>query len=254
MRGKRDPREWHGHRIVTEDDLAEGFSDDDPEHVENPRYYRRRLLHGIVLGLLAALLIAALVMAYLVKTRQIVIPALEPQPTPAAAAPTHDPVAAACPQEVLQYVAPKHVTVNVLNGTTTVGLAGATAQVLEKRGFRIGEVGNAKLNDPDIVGAVVSGTSGRAKALTLQRFVPGTEYVKKKRSADTVDFIIGNKYDLKDVVPAQKAKKSEGKLSCPIAVKAARAEVKRSAAASKSAAAESGKAEKASKAPDEAGK
>lgn len=232
MRRKRDARDWHGHRIVTEDDLAEGFSDNDPEHVDNPRYYRRRLLHGIVLGLLAALLIVALVFAYLVKTRQVVIPALEPQAAPVAAAPSHDPVAAACPQDVLTYVPPKDVTVNVLNGTKTVGLAGATAQVLKQRGFRIGEVGNAKLNDPDIVGAVVSGTSGRAKALTLQRHIPGTEYVKEKRSADTVDFIIGKKYELKKIRPTKKVETADGKLSCPIAVKAARAEAKKSASPS----------------------
>lgn len=235
-----DPEDWHGHRIVTEDDLAEGFTDDDPEHVDNPRYYRRRLLHGIVLGLLAALLIAALVFAYLVKTRQVVIPALEPQPTPVAAAPTHDPVAAACPQEVLKYAQPKDVTVNVLNGTKTPGLAGATAQVLKQRGFRIGEVGNAKLNNTKIVAAVVSGTSGRSKALTVQRQVPGTEYVKDaKRNADTVDLIIGEKYQIKKVVPKGKAKTQDGKLSCPIAVKAAREKAKRAAASSKAAASSS---------------
>lgn len=232
----KDPEDWHGHRIVTEDDLAEGFTDDDPERVNNPRYYRRRLLHGIVLGLLAALLISALVLAYLVKTRQVVIPALEPQPAATAAAPTHDPVAAACPQEVLQYASPKDVTVNVLNGTKTPGLAGATAQVLKQRGFRIGEVGNAKLNNPKIVAAVVSGTSGRSKALAVQRQVPGTEYVKDaKRNADTVDLIIGQKYQIKKVLPKGKAKTRDGKLSCPLAVKAARAEAKKAAASSEAA-------------------
>lgn len=242
MEQDKDPEDWHGHRIVTEDDLSEGFATDDPERVDNPRYYRRRLMHGIVLGLLAALLIVALVFAYLVKTHQVVIPALEPQPTEAAAAPSDDPVAAACPQDVLKYAQPKDVTLNVLNGTKTPGLAGATAQVLKQRGFRIGEVGNAKLNNSKIVAAVVSGTSGRSKALTVQRQVGGTEYVKDaKRSADTVDFIIGEKYQIKKVLPQGKAKTQDGKLSCPLAVKAAQKKAQKAAASSKAAASEAAK-------------
>ncbi|WP_417217780.1 LytR C-terminal domain-containing protein [Arthrobacter sp.] len=238
----KDTEDWHGHRIVTEDDLAEGFTDHDPEHVDNPRYYRRRLLHGIVLGVLAAVLIAALVLAYLVKTRQVVIPALEPPAASTAAAPTHDPIAAACPQEMLPYAQPKDVTVNVLNGTKTPGLAGATAQVLKQRGFRIGDVGNAKLNNSKIVAAVVSGTSGRSKALTVQRQLPGTEYVKDaKRSADTVDLIIGDKYNIKKILPKGKAKTRDGRLSCPLAVKAARVKAQKEAASSEAAASEAAK-------------
>ncbi|MDN6300731.1 MAG: LytR C-terminal domain-containing protein, partial [Micrococcaceae bacterium] len=233
MSDERDPTDWHGQRIVTEEDLDEGFSDHDPERVENPRYYRRRLLHGMVLGLLVALVIAALVLAYLVKTGQVVIPALEPAPTPTATAQAEDPAAAVCPQEELEYAKPKDVTVNVYNATTSAGLAAATAESLKKHGFTIGKVANAKLKNADIVGTVVSGTKGRANALTVQRHIKGTEYVKKpKRSADTIDFVIGKKYKAGSIVPKKKVDTSDGQLSCPIAVKEARKKAKESAAAS----------------------
>lgn len=216
MADKPDPRDWHGHRIVTEDDLVQNFTDDDPEHVDDPRRYMRRLRHGMVLALLAAMLVAALVAAYLVMTKQLVIPGWEPGP-PAAASAT---AAHVCPQETYDYAAPKEVTVNVLNGTKVSGLAGATAKKLKKRGFRIGTVGNADLSDPDIVAAVVAGASGQSKALTVQRNIRGTEFIRDpKRSADTVDLIIGKKF--KDLLAEKKVKTTPGKLSCPIAVKAA---------------------------------
>ena len=235
MSDERDPTDWHGQRIVTEEDLDEGFSDNDPERVENPRYYRRRLLHGMVLGLLVALVITALVLAYLVKTGEIVIPALEPAPaaTATATAQAKDPAAAVCPQEELKYAQPKDITVNVYNATTTAGLAAATAQSLKERGFKIGKVANGKLKNPKVVGTVVSGTKGRANALSVQRHIKGTEYVKKpKRSADTIDFVIGKKYKPEAIVPKKKVDTAAGRLSCPIAVKEARQKAKESAAAS----------------------
>lgn len=232
MSDEHDPTDWRGQRIVTEEDLDEGFSDDDPERVENPRYYRRRLLHGMVLGLLVALVIAALVLAYLVKTGEIVIPALEPAPTATATAQAKDSAAAVCPQEELEYAEPKDVTVNVYNATTSVGLAGATAKSLKERGFKIGKVANGKLKNSDIVGTVTSGAKGRAHALTVQRHVKGTEYVKTpKRSADTIDFVIGKKYKPGSIVPKKKVDTADGQLSCPIAVKEARKKAKESAAA-----------------------
>lgn len=52
-----------------------------------------------------------------------------------------------------------------------------------------------------------------------------------KRSADTIDFVIGKKYKPESMVPAKKVDTADGQLSCPIAVKEARKKAKESAAA-----------------------
>ena len=63
-----DPNEWHGHHIVTEDDLAS------PEFSADPTTKRHRnIRHGIILATTVVLLAAALILAYLVNTRAIVI-------------------------------------------------------------------------------------------------------------------------------------------------------------------------------------
>jgi hypothetical protein len=208
--GRPNPREWHGHRIVTEDDLVRDFDDHDPEHVDDPHHYSKRLRHGVVLVLLLALVVTAVVGAYMVATRQIVVPGWEPQGEPTVAAAPEP----ACPVDVLSYMDPKTVTVNVYNATQINGLAGAAANRLEKRGFRIGEVGNKVLNDPDVVAAVVSGTAGRAQALTVQRNIKGTEYVKDpKRTVDSVDLVVGQDFD--KLIDAVDVVTKDGRLRCP---------------------------------------
>lgn len=205
-----DPREWHGHRIVTEDDLARDFDASDPEHVNDPHHYMKRLRHGVVLVLLVAFVVAALVGAYLVSTRQLVIPALEPE----AEAPVTAVAEPACPVQTYPYLDPQTVTVNVYNATQINGLAGAAANRLEQRGFTIGEVGNKVLNDPDIVAAVVSGTAGRGQALTLQHHIEGTEYVKDPANdGDSVDLVVGQQFD--QLIDAASVSTDDGRLRCP---------------------------------------
>ncbi|MFB0834667.1 LytR C-terminal domain-containing protein [Arthrobacter halodurans] len=207
---RSDPRDWHGHRIVTEDDLVRSFDDRDPAHADHRRRRNKRLRHGIVLVLLLGLVATAVVGAYLVMTRQLVIPAWEPKPE-VAAAPDLEP---ACPRDVLAYVEPAGVTVNVYNATRIPGLAGAAANRLEKRGFKIGEIGNKTLNDPDIVAAVVSGPEGRAHAMSVQRHIKGTEFVKDpERGSATVDLVVGQKFG--SFVETTKVVTKDGRLSCP---------------------------------------
>ncbi|MCZ9338178.1 LytR C-terminal domain-containing protein, partial [Streptomyces sp. TRM76130] len=69
---------------------------------------------------------------------------------------------------------PGAVTVNVLNATTRSGLAKKTADELKKRGFRIGDVGNA----PATYDKKVDGTGvllGPAAALKSTLPVLGTQ-------------------------------------------------------------------------------
>ncbi|MET8568095.1 LytR C-terminal domain-containing protein [Streptomyces sp. NPDC004783] len=92
---------------------------------------------------------------------------------------------------------PGQVTVNVLNATTRSGLAQQTADELKKRGFRIGEVGNASEKyDKKVAGSGV--LLGPAAALKTSLPVLGTQLPAAERRTDAarkgavVDLIIGD--------------------------------------------------------------
>lgn len=92
---------------------------------------------------------------------------------------------------------PAQITVNVFNATTRSGLAKTTADELKKRGFRIGEVGNAaKQYDKKVTGTGV--LLGPASSLNTSLPVLATQLGTAERRTDaarkgtTVDLIIGN--------------------------------------------------------------
>ncbi|MFJ8110076.1 LytR C-terminal domain-containing protein [Streptomyces sp. NPDC096132] len=92
---------------------------------------------------------------------------------------------------------PAQITVNVLNATTRSGLAKTTADELEKRGFKIGEVGNAsKEFDKKVTGAGI--LVGPAASLNTSLPVLSTQLAGAERRTDAarkgaeVDLIIGN--------------------------------------------------------------
>ena len=208
MGGKRadGANEWHGHRIVTEDELIRA------QHrlSDEPAYRRVRLRHGIILGLLAAILVAALVGAYLVKTGQWVLPAFAPQP--AAVAPTAVPP---CPVRAFDAPAPRQIRVNVLNSAGTPGLAGATATLLKERDFRIGKTGNLTLADPDVVAVILSGPGGYAQALGVQRQFKGAVFRPHPRNTgSTVDLVLGRRY--KQMIDPAQVKDGPGRLACQL--------------------------------------
>lgn len=199
-----DPNEWHGHHIISEDELAS------PEFsIDATTKKHRTIRHGLILSFAIVLLVSALVVAYLVNTRVIVIDALEPKPVAAAPVVVNE----ACPTDKFSFIDPAKMKVNVLNGTQTSGLAGATATKLKKRGFRIGDVENARLSKPEVVGAVTSGPAGYAQAMTLQRNIAGLAYVyDPKRQDSTVDLVLGTKF--KDLVTEKQVDTKPGALKC----------------------------------------
>ncbi|MFI8188350.1 LytR C-terminal domain-containing protein [Streptomyces sp. NPDC085946] len=92
---------------------------------------------------------------------------------------------------------PRGITVNVLNATTRGGLAKKTADELRKRGFRIGDVGNAsKEYDKKVKGTGV--LLGPAAALDTSLPVLATQLPGAERRTDAarkgaaVDLIIGD--------------------------------------------------------------
>ena len=65
----------------------------------------------------------------------------------------------------------------MLNTTTISGLAGRTAEALKERGFQISATTSGLDRYEDKVAVVLAGPKGYAQALTIQRQVPGSEFV-----------------------------------------------------------------------------
>ncbi|MFI2039188.1 LytR C-terminal domain-containing protein [Streptomyces bottropensis] len=94
------------------------------------------------------------------------------------------------------YPAPGRITVNVLNATPRAGLAKETAAELKKRGFRIGNVGNAtKEYDKKVKGAgILLGAKAAADAAlpVLNTQLAGARLKTDGRTKATeVDLVIG---------------------------------------------------------------
>jgi hypothetical protein len=91
---------------------------------------------------------------------------------------------------------PGQITVNVLNATPRSGLAKETAEELRKRGFRIGDVGNAteeydkKVDGPAILLGAKAATDAALPVLGTQ--LAGAALKTDGRTKTTeVDFVIG---------------------------------------------------------------
>ncbi|MFJ6986197.1 MULTISPECIES: LytR C-terminal domain-containing protein [unclassified Streptomyces] len=113
---------------------------------------------------------------------------------------------------------PAQITVNVFNATTRSGLAKTTADELRKRGFRIGEVGNAdKVYDKKVTGTGV--LLGPAASLNTSLPVLATQLATAERRTDAarkgaaVDLIIGNGF--KTLATAPEATKALTALTAP---------------------------------------
>ncbi|MFJ4469752.1 LytR C-terminal domain-containing protein [Streptomyces sp. NPDC089424] len=113
---------------------------------------------------------------------------------------------------------PGAVTVNVLNATTRSGLAKKTADELKKRGFKIGEVGNApKQWDKKVkgTGLLIGPTSALNTALpVLATQLPGAERsADRARKGAAVDLIIGNGF--KELAKKPSADRALAALTAP---------------------------------------
>ncbi|MFE6282970.1 LytR C-terminal domain-containing protein [Streptomyces sp. NPDC057877] len=113
---------------------------------------------------------------------------------------------------------PRQITVNVLNATTRTGLAQKTADELKKRGFKIGEVGNAtKEYDKRVKGAGV--LLGPAAALDTALPVLGTQLptadrrTAAARKGAALDLIIGDGF--KKLATTTEADRALSKLTAP---------------------------------------
>ncbi|MEU1019207.1 LytR C-terminal domain-containing protein [Streptomyces sp. NPDC005898] len=112
---------------------------------------------------------------------------------------------------------PGQITVNVFNATPRGGLAKGTADELKKRGFAIGEVGNAtKEFDKKVKGTGIllgAKTAATAALPVLGTQLAGAELRTDGRDGDEVDLIIGEKF--KDLVKKEDADKALATLTRP---------------------------------------
>lgn len=200
-RAKNDTTYFHGHHVVDAQGLREAFPEED-ETEDNPVRFRHRLIHGITLVVLAAMVIAAVVLAGLIARGEVVLPFGKDVPAQAIT----------CPGETFDYPANKTVSVNVYNSTTTEGLASKVAAELKKRGYLVKQVANSRTEYTGTA-VVVSGATGQGAAFNLQRNIAGTEYVQDTRSDATVDLFLTGSFT--DLIAAKKVDQTPGLLSCP---------------------------------------
>ncbi|MEU3981425.1 LytR C-terminal domain-containing protein [Streptomyces sp. NPDC026672] len=113
---------------------------------------------------------------------------------------------------------PATITVNVYNATPRSGLAKATADELKKRGFKVGDVGNAPAEfDKKIKGAGI--LLGPPASLDTSLPVLATQLTTAERRTDAhrkppaLDLIIGDGF--KSLTPRPEADKAVTKLTAP---------------------------------------
>ncbi len=196
----KDAAVFHGHYVVSGEDLGELFTNE--ERLEDPVRFRHRIIHGVTLTVLVALVITGVVLAVMVSRGdlQLPVPASQTSPKPS------------CPTATFNYPANKDVHVEVYNATRREGMAGSVAAELKKRGFNVDLVAN-KSTDYAGTAVIVSGPAGQSAAFNLQRNFAGTDYVQDARTDATVDVYLTS--DFKDLVPAAQVDQTPGVLSCP---------------------------------------
>ncbi|MCX4699590.1 LytR C-terminal domain-containing protein [Streptomyces sp. NBC_01373] len=121
-------------------------------------------------------------------------------------------------------VRPSQITVNVFNATPRSGLAKKTADELKKRGFKIGDVGNASKDyDKKVKGTGV--LLGPASSLNTSLPVLATQLSTAERRTDAarkgteLDLVIGNAF--KDLNSKADADRALAKLAAPQATSTA---------------------------------
>jgi len=105
------------------------------------------------------------------------------------------PCQAADAADAADALTPSTVTINVYNATERNGLARSVAKSLRTQGFNIGEIANDPLGKRIVgVGEVRHGQLGTADANLVAKRLPGAKVVLDKRTDDSVDLVLGNRF------------------------------------------------------------
>ncbi|MCU1521063.1 MAG: hypothetical protein JWM13_2040 [Arthrobacter sp.] len=200
-RKPKDVTVLHGHRVITGSELRATFVEQD-DAPDNPVRVRRRILHGLVLVVLVGLISAGIIVALGIMNGQITLPTTERSRA----------AASLCPDATYDYVPPEKINLNVLNSTNRPGLARSVADELVARKFMVGTVSNTTSGYRGVA-LIVSGAAGQSAAFTVQRNVPGADYLQDGRTDASVDIILTG--DFRELAQPDLVDQTPGKLSCP---------------------------------------
>jgi hypothetical protein len=200
-RRPKDVTELHGHRVVTASDLDSALVPPE-DWADNPVRRRRRILHGVVLVLLCGVIAAGVVTALAIMNGQLRVPV--PERSSAEASP--------CPEATFDYTPPEKINVSVFNSTNRPGLARTVADEFAARKFIVGTVGNTASSYRGVA-LVVSGAAGQSAAFSVQRHLPGSDYVQDGRTDPSVDVILTSDYQA--LAKPELVDQTPGKLRCP---------------------------------------
>ena len=195
---QQDVSVLHGHHVVTGPELRATFA---AARADETARVRRRVLHGVVLVLLAGLIAAAIITALAIINGQLKIPA---------AAPAEEAVST-CPAATFDYTPNEQINLNVYNSTSRPGLARAVADEFLARAFVVGAVANIDAGYRGVA-AVISGAAGQSAAFSVQRNLPGSDYFQDSRSDGSVDVILSQ--DFSALTLPEFVDQTPGKLSC----------------------------------------
>lgn len=191
----------HGHHVITGSELRAAFVDQGEMQDDRVRR-RRRILHGAVLVVLVGLIAAAIVVALAIMNGQIKVPTAE----------SSDAAGSLCPEATYDYMPPEKINLNVYNSTNRPGLARAVADEFVARKFVVGAVGNSSASYRGLA-LIVSGAAGQAAAFTVQRHLPGSDYIQDDRTDSSVDIVLTGDY--RELAKPELVDQTPGKLTCP---------------------------------------
>jgi hypothetical protein len=172
-------------------------ADRTPDAARQRRRRHTRERQAVVFGVLLGGLAVAAFGAAAVYTGNVSLPFLSrdfssPEPTGLAAEDSP------CPPEGATPVPYGQVSLNVLNGTARVGLAGDTAAALSQRGFTIAQQLNAsQMGYSTYAGTALIqfGTQGVAAAYTVAAQFDTPQLVLDTRADASVDVVVGSSYN-----------------------------------------------------------
>lgn len=172
-------------------------ADRTPDAARQRRRRHTRERQAVVFGVLIGGLAVAALGAAAVYTGNLSLPFLSrgfSSPAPTGLAAEDSP----CPPEGATPVPYGQVTVNVLNGTTRIGLAGDTASALAARGFVVGQqlnAGQLGYTTYDGTALIQFGTQGVAAAYTVAAQFDSPQLVLDTRPDASVDVVVGATYN-----------------------------------------------------------
>ncbi|MDF1487589.1 LytR C-terminal domain-containing protein [Tessaracoccus caeni] len=159
-----------------------------------------RLFRLIATPIVLLALLVTLLWAAQWGWRNLTEPLPTPEPTP-------------CVTQPIDVIKPENVSVRILNGGFTTGLAGKAAKRLETAGFQILTTGNT---EERVKNTVIRGNAENQAALELTAsYFGGAEIQNDQRVDGTVDVLVGSDWGGFGEGPLKKVESETGSLCVP---------------------------------------